>query len=242
MPFYKFKQTHRVEAMKQLTNKTSIAVILSCISMVFSSFSANAFEAGDVIIRAGVAYVSPDESSTNLSINDVAVQNTGVGVESNTQLGAIGTYMVTDHWGVSVLASTPFKHNIKGENIGISDVGSAKHLPPTVTLDYFPLKASSPLQIHAGLGLNYTIFYTEDLSSEFNNAFSGENRLDLTNSLGLALKAGLDYQINDKFGINATVYRIDLDSDATISTATARIDVDVDIDPYVYIVGLSYKF
>ena len=216
--------------------------IIGCAFIVLFSSTANAYEAGDIVIRAGVANVSPDASSSNISINGNAVEGTGVDVDDDTQLGIIGTYFLTNKLGVSVLASTPFKHDAIGENIGINDIGSAKQLPPTVTLDYFPLNHTNKLQPHIGAGFNYTVFYSESTSSEFESAF-GDSSLDLDDSFGLALKAGLDYQINDKFGINATVFWIDIDTDATINTFDGSvINVDIEVDPFVYIISASYKF
>ena len=230
--------------MMNLIKQTStLPFIISGLSALLLSSTANAFEAGDIIVRAGVAHVAPSSSSSNVSLNGTAIAGTGVNVDSDTQLGIVGTYMLKSYLGVSVLASTPFDHDIRGNDaVGIDRIGTAKQLPPTVTLDYFPLKSSNPFQVHFGLGLNYTRFFSDDTESEFDDAF-GSSSLDLDDSFGLALKAGFDYQINDKFGINATVYRIDIDTDATINTASGSVlTVDVDIDPYVYIIGASYKF
>lgn len=230
-------------SMIQNNKRTNLfPVLISSASMLFFSCTTSAFEKGDIIVRAGPANVSPDASSSNINVNGTDIPGTSADVEDNTQLGIIATYMLSNHLGVSVLASTPFKHDIKGENIGINDIGSTKHLPPTLTLDYFPLKSSNAFQPHIGLGLNYTVFFSDSTSSEFNAAL-GDSSLDLDNSFGLALKAGFDYQINDKFGISATVYRIDIDTDATIDTFNGtEIKVDVDIDPYVYMLGATYKF
>lgn len=93
--------------------------------MLFSS-SANAYDAGDIVVRAGVANVSPNVNSSNISINDNVVAGTGADVDDDTQLGIVGTYFLTNNLGVSVLASTPFKHDAIGENIGINAIGSAK--------------------------------------------------------------------------------------------------------------------
>lgn len=220
---------------------TLLPVLVTSLSALFLSCAVNAYDAGDVIVRAGPTNVSPDDRSSSISINDVAISGTGVDVEDDTQLGIVATYMISNQWGVSLLASTPFKHDIKGENIGIDDIGSIKHLPPTLTIDYFPLKNNKKWQPHIGIGVNYTTFFSGDTSSELNNAL-GKSNLELDDSVGLAIKLGLDYQFNDKFGINATMYRLDINSDATIDSPAGQVSVDVDIDPYVYMIGANYKF
>ena len=110
-----------------------------------------------------------------------------------------------------------------------------------MTLDYFPLNSKSAWQPYIGVGLNYTIFYSEGTSTELDTALNDSDaRLDLTNSLGIVVRAGLDYKINDRWGLNATAYWIDIDTEATIESSAATVDVE--IDPFVYLLGISYKF
>lgn len=225
---------------KHITKKT-IASTLLLTSLLTLPATVSAYETGDIIVRAGVTTVSPNDHSSNISINGSEVNGTGASVLSDTQLGVTATYMLSPNWGASLLVSTPFKHDIQGQNIGINDLGSVKHLPPTLTLDYFPLKSESKIQPYIGLGVNYTIFFSERTRSEFNNAL-GESKLNLDDSVGLGIKAGLDCQVTDKAYLNATVYYLDIDTDATITTPSATITTDVDIDPYVYMVSVGMKF
>ena len=66
--------------------------------------------------------------------------------------------------------------------------------------------------------------------------------LDLDDSWGVAARAGFDYLFNDKWGVNVGVWWIDIDTEATVKTALADVKFDVEIDPWVYMVGLSYRF
>jgi outer membrane protein len=66
--------------------------------------------------------------------------------------------------------------------------------------------------------------------------------MELDDSIGLAAEAGVDYDITDRWSLNASVWYMNLDTTAKIDTsAGAKIEVDVDIDPVAYVVGLSYK-
>jgi outer membrane protein len=112
---------------------------LLALSTALASQSALAFEKGDILIRAGVASVSPDESSSNIFVGgaDLGVD---LAVDSNTQLGLNFAYFFTDNMSVEVLAATPFKHDV---NFGVSDplgtgdkLGEVTHLPPTVSINY----------------------------------------------------------------------------------------------------------
>ncbi len=69
------------------------------------------------------------------------------------------------------------------------------------------------------------------------------DHLSLDDSWGLSLQVGLDYHINDKWLLNAAVWNLDIETTATIKTANlGKIKTDVDIDPWVYMVGVGYKF
>ena len=192
---------------------------------------------GDWIVRAGVANVDPDASS---DVANIGV-DLDVDVDDDTQLGITAVYMVTDHIGLELLAATPFEHDISSGTLGV-DVGTAKQLPPTLNLQYYFLGTDSSFRPYAGVGINYTVFFDEDTAGEF-DAIAGKSDLQLDDSWGLSLQVGLDYHINDKWLLNATVWNLDIQTTATIKTENlGTVRTDVDIDPWVYMVGVGYKF
>ena len=204
-----------------------------------------AHEAGSLIVRAGIANVSPDASSSSLFLDGGEVTGSGADVADNSQLGLTFTYMLTDKWDIDVLASTPFTHDIEASTgvlgLGTVDAGKTSHLPPTVSLMYFPANPASRFQPYFGAGVNYTLFFEEDVDSEL-EAVLGRGSLELDNSLGLALQVGLDYRLTERMFLNASVRWIDIDTDANFEFASNRIDADVEIDPFVYMVALGWKF
>ena len=199
-----------------------------------------AYEAGDIIIHAGVASVQPDESSSALEINGTTAPGTGAGVDGDEQLGLTGTYMLTSNIGIGLLAATPFEHDISANGLGL-EAGDTKQLPPTLTLQYFPMEASSAFQPYVGIGVNYTAFFDEGVSSDLEAAF-GSGDLELDDSIGLAAQVGFDYAIDEHWLLNASVWYIDIDTEADFKFDAVRIQADVDIDPWVYMVGVGYKF
>ncbi len=78
--------------------------------------TAQAFEAGDFILRAGAVHVAPDDSSDVITVGGASAlgSDARVAVDANTQLGIRATYMFTSNLGVGVLGATPFRHNISG--------------------------------------------------------------------------------------------------------------------------------
>lgn len=220
---------------------------------------AKAFEAGDFIVRAGVIEVAPDGSSERIAVagNPFPTANARVDVDDNTQLGLRGTYMVTSNIGIGLLGATPFKHNITGAGDISADakLGETKHLPPTLTLQYYPMHSSSAFQPFVGVGVNYTTFFEEKTSDTLTRVVDGvlggvgSTRLDLDDSVGVAVEVGMDYMLNENFGLNAAIWWADINTDAKVSVydtagnfVAATDTFEVEIDPVVYMVGFTYKF
>lgn len=204
-----------------------------------------AHEAGSFIVRAGAAHVAPNDSSSRISTTVTGpMAGTKATVGSDTQLGLTFAYMLTDHIGIELLAATPFSHqvNVKGVGGGIDGkMADVKHLPPTLTLQYYPMEKASRWQPYVGAGINYTVFFDEKLTSE--QKTNGFSKLSLSDSWGLALQVGMDYMLTDRLMFNAAVWHIDIDTKARMRHSTlGSTKVDVDIDPWVFMVGLGYKF
>jgi len=213
-------------------------LLISSAAALASSPAANAYEAGDILIKGGAATVAPNEDSGTVTITGGEVK-----VNDNTQLGLTFTYMYTDKIGIELLAATPFEHDIAGTKaLAGVDIASIKHLPPTLTLNYYFADSNSKIQPYIGAGVNYTIFFDEDADSDLEGALGGSTDVELDDSWGLAFHAGVDYQLNDKWALNAGYWYLDIDTNATLKGPAATLKVDVDIDPHVYMIGLSYKF
>lgn len=220
----------------------------SILAMALAAPFAHAYQAGDIIVRAGAATVDPHEDSSDIWVGalDTDVAGTKATLDSDTQLGLTGTFMLSEHLGIELLAATPFSHDVgvkgmPGIFAGLNGkLGELKHLPPTLSLVYYPLDGGSAFQPYAGAGINYTWFFDDKLTSEAEGkGFSG---LDMDDSWGLAAQLGMDYMLGDNLLLNAHVRYIDIDTTGTTSFAGEKVEVDVDVDPFVYMVGLGYKF
>jgi outer membrane protein len=220
-------------------------IIPSLLALGVAAPAVHAHEAGDIIVRAGSIWVVPNEDSQRLKIDDVSYHATKATVGSDTQLGLNFAYMLTDHFGVELLAATPFTHSVGIR--GASGVGAAdgkllntKLLPPTLSLVYYPLKSSYAFQPYVGFGVNYTMFLDTDLkNSRQANGFSDAK---MSNSWGWAAQFGADYMLTDSIMVNAQVRYIDISTQARVHLAGHEVKADVNVDPWVYMVGLGYKF
>lgn len=220
----------------------------SVLAMALAAPLAQAHQAGDVILRAGAITVDPHEDSGDIYVGalSTSVPGTKATLDSDTQLGLNFAYMLTDNVGIELLAASPFTHDVgvAGMPGGFASLngklGELKHLPPTLSLVYYPLDSKSAFQPYVGAGINYTWFFDDKLSSEAEGkGFSG---LDMKDSWGLAAQVGMDYMLTENVMVNAQVRYIDIDTTGTTSFGGAKVKVDVDVDPMVYMVGLGYKF
>ena len=231
-------------------NKSLLSVAL--VSLALAAPLAHAHEAGDIILRAGAITVNPKDDSSSVKVDQGPLAGTNLGgkatLNSDTQLGLNFAYMITNNWGIELLAATPFEHDVKlkGTALGAANgkLGSLKHLPPTLSVVYYPLDGKSAFQPYVGAGINYTWIYDEHVSSQAQaNGFSN---FKASNSWGMAFQVGADYMITDNIMLNAQLRYIDIDTRATVENDAVapgtRARVNVDVDPFIYMVGLGYKF
>jgi len=190
------------------------------LGMAFFSNTVTAFEAGDWLVRAGVSNVDPKSNNHEI-----------VSVESAESATINLSYMLTDAWAVELLAAYPFKHDI--ELLDGTKVGSTKHLPPTISVQYH-FKPTSKFQPYIGGGLNYTVFFSEKTRGPLEGA-----DLDLGSSWGLAGQVGIDILINDNWFFNMDARYISIESKAKLDGASLG---KVQIDPWVFGAHVGFRF
>ena len=224
----------------------------SLFALALAAPLAYAHEAGDIIVRAGAITVNPKADSSSVKVDQGPLSGADLGgkatMSSDTQLGLNFAYMLTNNWGIELLAASPFEHDvkIKGTSLGAANgkLGTLKHLPPTLSVVYYPLDHKSAFQPYVGAGINYTWIYDEHVGSEA--SANGFSNFKAKNSWGMAFQVGADYMITDNIMLNAQMRYIDIDTRATVENDAVapgtRARVNVDVDPFVYLVGLGSKF
>ena len=200
--------------------KMKTALIAGAALSIGFTTTATAFEPGDWLVRAGASYVNPASDNSEI-----------VSVESNTSLTINFTYMMTDIWALELLAAVPFKHDI--ELLDGTKVGSTKHLPPTLSLQYH-FRPTEQFQPYLGIGLNYTNFFSEKTTGPLEGV-----DLNLGDSWGLAGQAGFDILFNDNWFFNLDVRYIDIDTKASLDGVSIG---KVEIDPWVFGGHIGFRF
>ena len=226
---------------------------LSVITLV--SLMAAAPASAEFGINIGAITVAPDDSSSNLNVIEqvagLPAGSTTVGVNANTQLGLTFDYKYTPNWSVQLIAATPFSHDIKvkGSAIDGLKVGKTKHLPPTLLAQYHFMPQHQTFDPFVGVGLNYTVFFDEQVDGQLEGALDALNvtgandvvGLKLKSSFGLALQAGVNIKLTDSLGLHLMLSKMDIDTTGRVQVNGSTVQsVDVNIDPYVAMVGLRW--
>lgn len=212
--------------------------------------------ANDFSVNVGAIGVMPDDSSGSLnvveSVAGLQENSTGVGVNTNTQLGITFDYALDKNWVIELVAATPFSHDISGTGslAGVS-IGETKHLPPTLLGQYHFDIGYDAVRPFVGLGVNYTAFFDDHVSPAVKGLLvdtgvateADDVDLAMENSWGLAYQAGVNVTLTDDWGVHFMVSKMDIDSTGDVRLNGATIEsVDVQIDPVVAMLGVRYTF
>ncbi|MEM1018978.1 MAG: OmpW family protein [Pseudomonadota bacterium] len=218
-----------------MMRKTTLAGLAICAAMQPTTVAA---EAGDWLIRARAIMIAPNEDAGPVS---PTFPGGSVSVDNAVMPEIDFTYFITNHIGAELILATT-NHDISGEGdlVGLGEIADTWVLPPTLTLQYHFLPENN-IRPYVGAGINWTIFYGEDSKDSLNDAI-GQTSVDLDNSFGWALQAGVDIDVTDTFFFNADIKYIDIDTTATLNTGGAINTVDVDLDPFVFGIGFGVRF
>ncbi|MET0807522.1 MAG: OmpW family outer membrane protein [Pseudoxanthomonas sp.] len=182
--------------------------------------------AGDWTVGVGVHQVNPKSGNGALAGGTLALE-----VDSDVKPTITFEYFVRQDLGIEVLAALPFKHDIAIDGLGT--VGSTRHLPPTVSLQYH-FNSAGTVSPFVGAGINYTTFFSE----ESKGALAGD-RLELGDSWGLAAHAGLDFKVGERGAVRVDVRWADIDTEVSLNGAKLG---SANIDPLVYGAAYVWKF
>ncbi|AJD53892.1 outer membrane protein [Thalassospira sp. MBR-102] len=182
-------------------------------------------QAGDIVIRGRVVGVVPDEDITSGTL-------AGEGKVDDDVIPEVDfSYFITDNIALELIAGTS-KHDVTW-NTGSSnlDLGSVRLLPPTLTAQYH-FMADQRFSPYIGAGINYTFFY-DSKPGQFNS-------VKYDDGFGYAFQAGFDYAISGPWSLNVDVKKIYLNTDVSVNGGATKADAD--LDPWLFGVGVGYRF
>jgi outer membrane protein len=222
-------------------------ILLASVATVAFAVPALAHEPGEVILRAGAAYQDPDQS---INTGYSKLKENGM-----TQLGASATFMVAPHIGLGVTATTPFSYTLRDRRIHTNQsydhhrIGNVYQYSPTIGAQFFFLNAASRVQPYIGAGINYTTYDT-DISHKAKDY--GYKKIKMDSSWGWALQLGVDVSFSKQWLLSASVQRLEAEGDGKITCRShssnhrpnlcSESKWSADIDPWIYSLGVGFKF
>jgi len=211
----------------------TFALIAGMAAMAISPAFAGS-ESGNFMVRLQGTVVDPD-SSADVFAGGVLQPTWDAEVDTVVLPTLTFTYFFNKNLAVELFCCfAKFDADGKG-GIGGLDLGDFWTFPPILTLQYHfdPIGAFKP---YVGAGVQYIHFFSEGNSG----AGLGNAKIDLDDAFGFTLQAGVDVSLGDGWYLNADVKKTWIDTDA--SWRGTDVTAKVDIDPWIYSIGLGYRF
>jgi outer membrane protein len=173
-------------------------------------------DVGNWIVRARVLYLDPandDDTGLDLSVNSKVFPEFDI------------SYFFSPNLALELVLTYPQEHDVRAGGVNI---GSLKHLPPTLSLQYhFTGMGFRP---YVGLGVNYTRFSDIELPTGVT--------ID-RDSFGVAAGGGFDVPLGGGWLFNADVKYVQIGTDVSAGgTNLGRFGVD----PWLFSLGIGKRF
>ncbi len=195
----------------------AVAVILS-----LTGIAAQAQEGPWLVRVRAVNLDSANKDSTGLglSINNRTIPEVDI------------SYFVTPNIAAELILTYPQKHKIYS---GSTEIGSLKHLPPTLNLQYH-FSPTATFRPYVGAGLNYTNFSAVNFVPAVQTALVPTIKY---NSFGLSLQVGADIQVSKNLYVNLDVKKVQIGTTVYSKGAEAG---KFKVDPLLVGLGLGMRF
>ena len=205
-----------------ILKRTAMVIVMAGSTLLPLAAQAQATDAPWLVRLRAVDLQSANKDSTglDLTINDKVIPGVDI------------SYFLTPQIAVELVLTYPQKQTIRSNG---TDIGSLKHLPPTLTAQYH-FTSFGAFKPYVGAGLNYTRFS----SVRFDPAVQTAPQPSLSkNNVGLAVQVGFDYEFikNTYFNVDAKKVQIRTD----VSSAGTEVGT-FEVDPWLIGVGIGRRF
>ena len=203
----------------KMTRKLIVAAVAAaCLPFA----TAQAQDSGSWIVRGRVLNLdsaNKDNTGLDLSVNNKTFPEVDI------------TYFLNTNVALELVLTYPQKHDIRSAG---TKIGSLKHLPPTLSVQYhFPMAGYRP---YVGAGLNYTNFSKVDFIPAVDSALGPSIK---HNSFGLAFGAGVDVPMGGGWLFNLDVKKVQIKTD--VSSFGTKVGT-FKVDPVLFSVGVGKRF
>lgn len=188
------------------------------LALLAAAGSAQAQDSGDWIVRARAVHLdSANKDGTGL----------GLSINNKTLPEVDFSYFVTPNFALELILTVPQKQTVR---LNGADIGSFKHLPPTLTAQYH-LTGLGSFRPYVGAGVNYTNISAVHV---LNGAVGLKH-----NSWGLALQAGVDVPLGGGWLLNVDVKKVGIGTTVYLAGADKG---KFKVDPTLVGLGIGKRF
>ena len=202
-------------------NKRWIALLGLLAATVTTTASAQA--AGDWWVRARAVNLdsaNKDTTGLDLNVNNKVIPEVDI------------SYFITPNIAAELILTYPQKHDLKSNG---SNIGSLKHLPPTLSLQYHFAPTAS-FRPYVGVGVNYTHFSSVEFAPAVVAALKPSIKSD---SYGLSVQAGADFEVAKNLYLNVDIKKVQIGTKVySNGTEVGKFKVD----PLLVGIGLGMRF
>jgi outer membrane protein len=196
---------------------------------------------GNFMIRLEGTKVVTDDTANSIKLNGTELRPGQDASVSDPFIPSLTlTYFLNKNIAVELFCCFA-KVDVDGKGSVLGPLGKIADtwiFPPVLTVQYHfdPVAGFKP---YVGAGVEYIHYF---------NTKPGKNvggTVDMSDSFGLALQAGVDVQLGGGWYANLDVKKIWLDTDVTWHNPLAPgniIKANVDIDPLIISAGVGYRF
>ena len=179
---------------------------------------------GPWMVRARAVHLQSDNGG---STNVQGVGDLGLSMNNKWIPEVDVSYFFSPNVAVELILTVPQKQTLTSSALN-ADVGTFKHLPPTLLAQYhFPMNGFKP---YVGAGINYTRFSSVNLAPGIT--------MD-KDSWGGALQVGVDIPLTKGVYLNLDLKKVMLRTD--VKLAGNKIG-EFKVDPLLVGVGLGWRF
>lgn len=195
---------------------------------------AQPMDARSWFLHLGPVGVFHDESA-DVRVGGALVAGGDVSIDDDYTLGIEVGYFFTPNFALGFTGGFPPEAVINGAGslAGTGRIGSAIYGPAILTAQYHVTQFGA-FQPYIGAGPAYLIIFDTDDGAVSN--------FDVDNNFGLALQAGFDVMMGDRWGVFFDVKKLFLGTEARGTIGGAPVRADVTLDPLLVHAGLSVRF
>jgi outer membrane protein len=216
-----------------MTIKKNLAILAVAALTTGIALSAPAqADDGPWVVRLRALHIGPANKSD--AVPALGLPSDQIDVNSKWAPDLDFEYFFTPNWSSELLLTVPQKQTVSVKGVG--DIGTFKHLPPTLTVKYGFLP-DGIVRPYVGAGINLTLIM------DVNLAVPGETPLPLklqSSSFGGALQAGVDVKLDQHWFGSLDVKYVQIRSDVKLTDGTKVSSVKV--DPWLIGIGAGYRF